>query len=150
MDKAMANPAKKSPHPELPQAAVGAFVFKDDHILLIQRGHPPAQGQWAIPGGRIHLGETLKAAAEREIFEETGVSIRAGEPVYVFDSIQQDTSGNILFHYVIVDLAAEYVSGEPRAGDDAADARWVSRVEFPELMVNARTREALLSRFQFP
>ena len=81
---------------------------------------------WSIPGGRIRLGETLQAAAEREILEETGVVIRANRPVLAFDVIQKDDRGVVKYHYVIVDLTADYVSGEPRAGDDAADARWIS------------------------
>ena len=55
------------------------MVFKDDAVLLVQRGNMPSRGMWSIPGGRIRLGETLQAAAEREIFEETGVVIRANE-----------------------------------------------------------------------
>jgi 8-oxo-dGTP diphosphatase len=65
-------------------------VFKGDAVLLVQRGNPPSRGMWAIPGGSVRLGETLQTAAEREILEETGVVIRAGDPVLVFDAIEQD------------------------------------------------------------
>ena len=54
-------------YPDAPRPAVGAVVFKGDAVLLVQRGNPPSRGMWAIPGGRVHLGETLQAAAEREI-----------------------------------------------------------------------------------
>lgn len=141
---------KKHGCPTRPQVAVGAFVFKDDRVLLVKRGHPPAKGQWAIPGGRVRLGETLETAAEREILEETGISIRAGKPAYVFDTIVCDDDGRIQYHYVIIDLMAEYVSGDPRAGDDAAEARWVSRSGFDQLEINPRTREAMKSTFHFP
>jgi ADP-ribose pyrophosphatase len=104
---------------------------------------------WAIPGGRIELGETLQQAAEREIKEETGVIIRAGEPILTFDLVERDPDGRVRFHYVIVDLAAEYVSGEPQPGDDAADARWVSVREFDNLALSAKTRELLNTRFGF-
>lgn len=88
-------------------------------------------------------------AAEREILEETGVIIRAREPVLVFDTIEQDVAGEVKFHYVIIDLAADYVGGDPRAGDDAADARWVSEDELAELNVNPATRRLLSEHFNF-
>lgn len=136
-------------YPNAPRPAVGAVVFKDDAVLLVLRGNPPAQGMWAIPGGSVRLGETLQAAAEREILEETGVVIRAGEPVLVFDVIQKDAQGSVRYHYVIVDLAAEYVSGELLAADDAADARWVREDELAKLTVNPATRRLLAERFGF-
>ena len=132
-----------------PRPAVGAVVFKDDRVLLVQRGRPPAKGQWAIPGGNIQLGESLQAAAEREILEETGITIKAKAPVYTFDAIVRDDRGQIQFHYVIVDLAADYVKGELRPGDDAADARWVAAEELVSLNVSPPTLSLLRDRFDF-
>ena len=129
--------------------AVGAVVFKDDRILLVRRGQAPSEDLWAIPGGSVEVGETLQQAAEREIFEETGIKIRAGKPVYTFDVIDRDKRGKIRFHYVIVDLLADYVSGEPAAGDDAAEARWVSAHELIGLEASAPTLHLLKSRFGF-
>jgi ADP-ribose pyrophosphatase len=128
---------------------VGAVVFKEGAVLLVKRGHPPARGVWAIPGGSVRLGETLPEAAERELLEETGVVIRAGDPVLVFDVIERDRGGAVRFHYVIVDLSAEYVCGDPRPGDDAADARWVSADELTDLDVNPATRRLLAEQFNF-
>jgi 8-oxo-dGTP diphosphatase len=123
-------------------------VFKDKQVLLVRRGYPPGQGQWAIPGGSVHLGETLQQAAEREVLEETAVTIRARQPIYTFDLVDRDADGRVRFHYVIVDLAADYISGDPRAGDDALEARWVPVGELDRLGVNPATR-ALLRR-EFP
>ena len=147
----MRTPLKKSrgAYPDSPKVAVGAVVFKDDRILLVQRGKPPAEGVWAIPGGSVKLGETLQEAAEREIFEETGLTIRAGQPVYTFDVVHRDTDGNIRFHYVIVDLTADYISGEPRSGDDARDAGWFSAREIQHAEVSKVTRTLLKERFGF-
>lgn len=136
-------------YPDTPCPAVGAVVFKHGAVLLVRRGNAPARGLWAIPGGRVRLGETLQAAAEREILEETGVVIRAREPVFVFDAIERDADGRVQFHYVIVDLAADYLHGEPRAADDAADARWITPAELADLDVNPLTRRLLADQFKF-
>jgi ADP-ribose pyrophosphatase len=136
-------------YPLAPQPAVGAVVFKGDAVLLIRRGNSPSRGMWAIPGGSVRLGETLQAAAEREILEETGVVIRARAPVFAFELIQRDDHDQVKYHYVIVDLAADYLSGEPQAGDDAADARWITAEELTRLEVNPTTRRLLANRFNF-
>jgi len=143
------DPEADGSYPDTPRPAVGAVVFKDDAVLLVQRAKAPAQGMWAIPGGSVRLGETLQAAAEREVLEETGVVIRAGDPVLVFDTIQRDNRGIVQYHYVIVDLAAGYVSGTPQAADDAADARWVAQDELSHLNVNPATLHLLWDRFSF-
>ncbi len=131
------------PAPSEPIAAVGAVVIHVNKILLVKRKNPPAQGQWAIPGGRIQLGETLQMAAEREIAEETGIIIRAKEPIYTFDTIVRDRDDHIRFHYIIVDLAAEYVGGTLSHGDDASDAAWLTAHELQALSVNSSTLKLL-------
>lgn len=140
---------KKKQYPDHPRVAVGAIVFKDNKVLLVRRGKPPAKNSWAIPGGSIKIGETLQRAAEREILEETGITIQALDPIFTFDYIERDESGCARFHYVIIDLTAEYVGGEPRAGDDAAEVRWLSSKEIMTLSVNSKTRELLRERFNF-
>ncbi len=136
-------------YPTRPRVAVGAVVFKDDKVLLVRRAKPPAQNVWAIPGGSVEIGESLREAAEREILEETGVTIRALEPVFTFDVIDRDAGGGVRFHYVIIDLTAEYIQGVPMAGDDASAARWFSSDELATMNVNTRTRELLKSKFSF-
>ena len=140
---------KRNDYPGHPRVAVGAVVFRDECVLLVRRGQPPAEGLWAIPGGSVEIGETLQKAAEREILEETGVQIRASKPIYTFDVIDRDMAGKVRFHYVIVDLAAEYVLGEPSPGDDALEARWVSAGEIHNLKVSPATVNLLKNRFGF-
>ena len=142
-------PPKKEEYPDQPRVAVGAIVFKNSKVLLVRRGKPPARDLWAIPGGSVKVSETLQRAAEREIFEETGITIQALEPIYTFDHIERDESGRTRFHYVIVDLTADYVEGKPRPGDDALEARWVSSLEMAGLNVSQKTRRLLKERFDF-
>ena len=125
------------------RVGVGAVIIRDGQVLLVKRGREPAKGLWAIPGGAVEPGETLQAAAEREILEETGVVINAGEPIFAFDLIERDEVGALKFHYVIVDLRAEYISGEPVAADDAVDARWLKPRDLDSLDVVPVTLELL-------
>lgn len=136
-------------YPDAPRVAVGAVVFYENRVLLIRRGQAPSSGQWAIPGGGVELGETLTQAAEREIREETGILIAAEEPIYVFDMVERDQVDKVRFHYVVVDLAARYLGGELHAGDDAAEARWVSADEMKCLAVSPPTRELLARHYAF-
>jgi ADP-ribose pyrophosphatase YjhB (NUDIX family) len=107
-----------------PQVGVGAVVWKGDELLLIRRGQPPRKGAWSLPGGRQQLGETVNEGVAREIREETGVEIRIIDTVAVVDLIERE-GGAIAYHYTVIDVAAEWVSGEARAGDDAAEVAWV-------------------------
>lgn len=132
----------------VPRVAVGAIVRRGDTILLVQRGRPPAMGEWAVPGGKVAWGETLAAAVEREVLEETGCRVRAERPVYLFEHIEPITAdGQHHFHYVIIDLAAEWLAGDPQAGDDAVAARWVRFDQLPTLPVNHNTLTALQQLF---
>lgn len=130
-----------------PVVAVGAIVRRDHEVLLVLRGTPPNENQWAIPGGRLNLGETLQQGAEREILEETGLHIKAGEVVFTFEHIERNHGGTVLFHYVVLDLAAEYLSGEPRAGDDAREACWIPLAQLEQWPINQTTLQALRQLF---
>jgi 8-oxo-dGTP diphosphatase len=129
-------------YPDKPRVAVGAVVIHNDCILLVKRGKPPAQGEWAIPGGSVELGETLQTAVEREIYEETGINIQARKIIYTFDSIIKE-GAHIRFHYVILDFEASYVAGEPQAGDDVREAGWFGTGQLQALGVNTRTLHLL-------
>jgi ADP-ribose pyrophosphatase len=85
----------------------------------------------------------LREAAERELWEETGILVRARHPIYIFDVVERDREGRVQYHYVIADLLADYISGQPQAADDALEARWISPGELASLPVSATTRELL-------
>ena len=131
-----------------PVVAVGGLVVHDGRVLLVRRGRPPAQGQWAIPGGSVRVGETLAQAVERELWEETGLRVRAGEVCHTFEVIAPDDEGRVRWHYVIVDLWAEVLSGEPRAASDADEAAFFRPEELPLAEVHPETA-ALLAKTGF-
>ena len=133
----------KREYPESPVVGVGAVVIKDGNVLLVKRGVDPNKGLWAIPGGSLKLGETLQEGAEREIMEETGITVRAKEPVYSFDFFERDGDGRVRFHYVIVDMMADYIGGEVQGADDALEARWVSPEELKDMEVSRNTLKIL-------
>ena len=135
--------------PAAPQVGVGAVVFHDGAVLLVQRRNPPCADEWAIPGGKVRLGETLQQAAEREILEETGIHIKAGEPVFAFDLIENDESGKVCWHYAIIDLQAEYLRGEIQAADDAIAAAWFKPQDLAGVTVNPTTRKLLNTQYGF-
>jgi len=132
-------------YPAGPRVGAGAIVIHEGKILLVKRGVEPGKGLWAIPGGTLRLGETLRECAAREILEETGITIAVGECVYVFDLIEGDENGKIKFHFVVADFAALYVSGEPKGADDADGAGWFAPEDLDDLPVSQNTIKALCS-----
>jgi len=113
--------------PPRPLVGVGAVIVGERGVILIKRGKPPRAGSWSLPGGAQKLGETVHAAAIREIREETCLDARIGGLVDVVDSITPENDGRIKYHYTLVDVwATVAVDDEPCAGGDAADAQWVA------------------------
>jgi len=129
--------------PAAPVPAVGAVVWKGDRVLLIRRGHPPRQGAWSLPGGRQHMGETVNEAAEREIREETGIAIRVLDVAAVVDIFDRGPDGAVATHYTVVDVVAEWTSGEARAGDDAAEVAWAAPDELARYDLTPKVLEVI-------
>jgi len=118
---------------------VGAII-KDGsgRLLLIQRGHDPEAGCWSLPGGRVEAGETDGQALIREVREETGLTVTCQ---HLVGSVMRRGSRNMVLD--IRDYAATVTGGRLAAGDDAADARWVSPAELAELVLTSGLAEAL-------
>ena len=131
-----------------PVPTVGVVCLKGDEVLLIRRGTPPRLNQWSLPGGRLEWGETLQVAALRELKEETGVDAELLGLVDVVDGVfPARPGGEITRHYVLIDYAARWLAGEPRAGDDAAEARFVSRDEAMALVEWDETRRVIAEAY---
>jgi len=136
--------------PDRPIVGVGVVVWRGDRFLLVQRGKEPNKGQWSIPGGAQKLGETVFAAAAREVREETGLDVAVLSLVDVVDGIMTDDDGGVTYHYTLVDVVAESNSGVPLADDDAAAVGWFTLDELPALALWSETeriiRESALKR----
>lgn len=129
--------------PERPLIGVAGVVWRADQVLLIRRGKAPRANEWSLPGGRQELGETVAEAARREVWEETGLEVEVGELVAVVDLIERDAAGQVLFHYTLIDLLAEWRGGEARPGDDAADVAWVTLDELPRYTLWSETERII-------
>lgn len=111
-------------YPGRPLVGVGTIVWRGDQVLLIRRSKPPLAGAWSLPGGAQRLGETVRAAALRELKEETGLDAEILGLVDVVDGIFPDRDGAVRNHYTLIDFAARAVGGQLAAASDAAEARW--------------------------
>lgn len=98
--------------------AASVAVMRGQEVLLVRRGRGSGAGLWAFPGGKVEAGETLEQTACRELLEETGVTASICSHLESYDI----NAGKRQFALTV--FAAEYLSGDARAGDDALEARW--------------------------
>jgi 8-oxo-dGTP diphosphatase len=113
-------------HPTI-ELCVSAVLVDDGRLLMIRRGHGPAAGEWAIPGGRVEVGETIPGAVVREVAEETGLEVLCGELLGWVERISDDE------HFVILSFTCTCLDPvDPVAGTDAAEAAWITLGEVTE------------------
>jgi 8-oxo-dGTP diphosphatase len=126
--------------PETPKLMVDVVIPAEGGVVLIRRSNDPFEGQWALPGGFVEVGETVEEAAIREAEEETGLSVAIERLVGVYSDPERDPRG----HNVSVAFLARIESGEPEAATDAAEVS-ILDPESVELAFDHRriVREAL-------
>lgn len=110
----------------MPELAVSAAIFRGGKVLVVQRAHPPAQGLWTLPGGRVEVGETLVDAVIREIAEETALTINVIGLAGYREIILPEAVGARGRHFVILPFAARWLSGEIALNDELAEGRWMA------------------------
>ena len=98
-------------------------VIKDGALLMVKRGRGPNAGMWAIPGGKVDYGESMPAAAIRELREETGIVAEIERVIWVGDAIGPGDPPD--WHYTLVDYLARMTGGRLEAADDAELVAWV-------------------------
>ena len=130
-------------YPKNPVCAVGAIIFRHDSVLLIERGKAPPLGKWSIPGGVVHLGETLEDAVVREVQEETRLTVRPKRIGKVIDRIFRDEGGRVQYHFVIVDYLCEVLEGEPLPSSDAVAAGYFKISDLDDVDLTEGTAEVI-------
>ena len=128
--------------PTYPQLAVSAAIFRDDKILLVRRARSPAKGVYSLPGGRVEFGETLHAAAHREVDEETSLKIEIVDLAGWREVVPGTTGGG---HYLIMSFAARGIWGEPVLNGELDDFRWLAPDALGDLKITAGLQEIIQS-----
>jgi 8-oxo-dGTP diphosphatase len=126
-------------YPARPYLAVSAAIFRHGRVLVVRRALPPSADVYTLPGGGVELGETLEAAAIREVREETGLEI---EPVALAgyrQMIARDADGRVERHFVILPFAARWLRGEIVLNEELSEAKWL----LPPDLSGLRTTEGL-------
>ncbi len=122
--------AAAAPRRVVPRAAVSAVIFDEQgRVLLVERGRPPGEGLWTVPGGKVEPGELLADAVRREVAEETGLLVEVGPLVTVIERIDLAAG----YHYVILDYLAHRRGGELLAGSDARSVRFCAQDDLAAL-----------------
>ncbi len=135
-------------YPLYPIPGVAVQIKKDDTYLLIKRAADPDKGVWSVPGGLIEVGERAVEAAEREVREETGLSVELFKRLGVYDKIELDSSGKVLYHFIIMHFQAQPLGGDLTPMDDALDVVWVRKEQINEYQLT-HSLQMFLKRIGF-
>ena len=135
-------------YPDRPLVGVGGVVIAGGRTLLIRRGSAPLLGQWSIPGGMLELSESIAEGVRRELAEETGLEVRVGDLIEVFERIVPGEDGRTRYHFVILDYLCEMVSGVARAGSDVTDVAWAREDELEKYALTAIATRVIQRAFE--
>lgn len=123
-----------------PVIAVSVAIWKEDSLLLVQRGHEPFAGSWSFPGGKVRPGEKLEEAARREVDEET--SLQTGPLQYVCPVEIIRKSGGVLNHHIVVSFFTGYwKTGEAVPASDVRQVRWAGLSELGKLQTTENLKK---------
>ena len=128
--------------PSHPQLAVSAAIFRAGKVLLVRRARSPAKGFYSLPGGRVEFGETLHAALDREVAEETGLKIEVMGLAGWREVVPGATGGG---HYLIMSFAARWTDGEVTLNDELDDYKWLAPDELGDLKLTGGLTEVIQS-----
>ncbi|MBU7026035.1 MAG: NUDIX hydrolase [Theionarchaea archaeon] len=130
----------KREYPERPITGVGVIIYNEGKVLIIKRAFEPSKNRWSIPGGAVELGEKVRDAAKREVYEELGLDVEIKDVVDVLDNIVYGGE-KIKYHFVLVDFWAELRGGDLILSPECLDAAWVDKDELDlyDLTRGART-----------
>ena len=135
-------------YPRHPLLGVGALIYEQDRILMVERGGEPLKGWWSIPGGLVETGELLQDAVCREVREETGLEVEPVHMLKIFERIMRDAAGAAEYHYVLIDYICRVRGGELRAGDDVNRAEWVRRRDLKPMQITEGTLAVIEKGFR--
>jgi len=135
-------------YPDRPYVGVGAVIVQDGRVLLVKRKYEPLAGQWSLPGGAVEVGETLEACLVREMLEETGLEIRVGPVIEVFDRITHDDEGRVLYHFVLVDYLCWPTGGALAADSDVAEVVFADPGELAQYVLTAKATSVIERAFE--
>ena len=124
------------------------MVIAGGRTLLIRRGSAPLQGQWSIPGGMLELSESIAEGVRRELAEETGLDVRVGDLIEVFERIVPGEDGRTRYHFVILDYLCEMVSGVAHAGSDVTDVAWAHEDELEKYSLTTIATRVIKRAFE--
>jgi ADP-ribose pyrophosphatase YjhB (NUDIX family) len=127
-------------HPQRPQLAVSAAIFRDDRVLLVRRARSPGKGFYSLPGGRVEFGESLHTALHREVDEETAIKIDIIGLAGWREVLPSPSGGG---HYLIMSFAARWKALEPVLNDEHDDFKWLKPDEFGDLKITGGLQEVI-------
>ncbi|WP_457107073.1 NUDIX hydrolase [Methylobacterium sp. P5_C11] len=133
--------------PARPFVGASIAVIRDDCVLLAARANEPMRGVWTLPGGLVEAGESLAAAALRELSEEVGLTADVVGVLAPTEIIVRDEAGRARHHYVVHPHAALWHGGEPVAGPEALGTRWATLAEVAVLPTTPGLVETLREAF---
>lgn len=125
----------------LPRTGVSVIVFGPQGVLLVKRAKVPYAGYWSLPGGSQEFGETLEAAARRELREETGLVAQSLTFAEIIEPMARDETGTLVAHFVLAIFSCNGFDGEAVAGDDAAAVQWTPLADLRNLRMTPGTAD---------